>query len=62
MQIEALQQQQLALLARKALLKDELEAIDRQLARIAAIGEGMQLAAPAPQPEDATEAEAPTEA
>jgi hypothetical protein len=35
--IEQLQQQQLALLARKALLKDELDAIDQRLGQIGAI-------------------------
>jgi hypothetical protein len=53
--LENLQQQQLLLLARKALLKDELEGINAQLAQIAAVTQFAQNLAPQPEPEAAPE-------
>ena len=54
MNTEALQQQQLTLLARKALLNDELSQIDKALSQIGAILQFAQANQPAPEPAEAT--------
>lgn len=55
MQTEALKQQQLQLLARKALIQDEIKGIETALGQIAAILQFAEVNTPKPEPEAAPE-------